>query len=71
MALARVARLNPDDPALVRAMRAALTDSDWRDAESAQLLEVLKQRRGTVTARCRDGRGGLVFTVTFPVSRAA
>lgn len=66
MALARVARLNPDDPALVRAMRAALTASGWRDAEAVQVLEILNQRRGgSVTARCRDGRGGLVFTITF------
>lgn len=69
MALARVARLNPDDPALLRAMRSALTGSGWRDAEAVQVLEVLTQRRGRVTARCRDGRGGLVFTVTFPVLR--
>lgn len=71
MALARVARLNPDDPALVRAMRAALTASGWRDAGAAQLLEILRTRRGTVTARCRDGRGGLTFTITFAWQEAA
>jgi len=63
--------LNPEDPALLRAMRAALTGSGWRDAEAVQVLEVLRRRRGRVTARCRDGHGGLTFTVTFPVRVAA